>query len=178
VADATQRIGELRPITWTEKGEPILYEGEGDRPVFLCYSVEKKGEKGIKLERSISCSRVGSAVELLFSPIWIPLRAITSVVASIFNLLTFGSLSVQSGTGQRGLKGRMKAMGRSALSLLFTPASMAVEGLSAVTHLVKPGVQKIDYVASYMWSGGALRSPCPKNNASRHLFDASNHVAK
>ena len=45
---------------------------------------------------------------------------------------------------------------RSTASLLLTPASIVVEGISAVSHLIDPEVQKIDYLAVRMWSGGRI----------------------
>jgi hypothetical protein len=95
----------------------------------------------------------GACLSFITSPVWLPLRAICSVAASILNIVRRGESSIEDGHIDNTKLLRAKAMGCSLLSLLITPLNMLVEEVATISHIIVPGNNKIDYFAAHLWSG-------------------------
>jgi hypothetical protein len=105
--------------------------------------------EGIKRAVGTACA-IGS---LLLMPVWIPIRAIVSVASSIINIVSGGSLSVAQGLVDKNREGRIKGMMSSLISLVTTPANMLVEGVATASHVINPKLNRMDLLATHMWTG-------------------------
>jgi hypothetical protein len=98
-------------------------------------------------------TRPGAVTSLCLSPLWISVRAIVSVAASLANICTFGLFSKRQNFVERTVLGTVKAMACSTLSLITTPLNVAVEGIATISHVFKPELNWFDLLAAHMWTG-------------------------
>lgn len=109
------------------------------------------------LEWGTTPSKKSSAYKVLGLAILdIPIRALANVVISVCNIITIGQLSVSSGIVQNSLKGRIKSLGCSLISIPLTPLTILVDLAGKVSNCINPEDQRITLLAEHMWKGFAL----------------------
>ena len=120
------------------------------------------GEGFLPLRGVADCKQL-AIVELILSPVWIPAKAVKSIVGAISNIFSFlfcySNFYIFNRHENLGfLKGKaIIAIGYNLASIVLTPVSMATEAVSVVTHVLHPKVQKIDFIATKLWKGFAVK---------------------
>ncbi len=159
---STSKIITFGPELFGLKGGIEIEEKEGKKEITKFGTLfEKGGEKHFVTSFNPTLefeSRKIALISLTLSPIWISIRAIFSVVASLANIATGGLFSVVQDFVDFSRKGCAKSMGCSLLSLLTTPVNMVVEELAIATHVFVPKLNKIDLLAAHMWTGFVVAS--------------------
>ena len=126
-------------------------------PKVLVYTSSGLPKEITVLPSYIQTNRMSAVGQLVMAPIWMSLKLVGNIASSVLNILTLGSLSVNRGRTEDTLKGRAKAMGCSALSILLSPVGVVLDGVNAVGEVIKPNtLLKTHEAAAHVWTGFVL----------------------
>ena len=124
---------------------------------FLGVELHKKdGSTELRPLRMIPDTKKKALVELIFSPLWIPIKSLWAILMSFLDIISFGTLAARTDKRYTSFRGRVKAIGYDLLRLLASPVAIAGEVTSVFYHIFSPGLHKIDKVLTRLWTGGSV----------------------
>jgi hypothetical protein len=106
--------------------------------------------------RFVTTNREWAVLELVSSPLWIPLKSIISVAMAVSDIVFFGSESKIFDPTLSGVKQRSWAVLLSAVSIPAILLAAPTELVCSIAHIVNPQHERLDKIATILWTGGKV----------------------